>query len=311
MQVEINGARKAITSAQLFQMAASGEIGPKTRLWLDGKETTCDNVSGIRFGAPRAASPPKNDAYSENSPRVERAVSRKDPRVVKTQFLDYYIGGGSTPYVVCFLDPGRSVYSSNGGRVWLRGPIETQTSAEGGLFRSLGRLAHGESFFISKYVAQGPAEIAFSTKCPGAIVPKVLAAGESLVCQKGAFLAATPGVNLSLFFQKSLGAGFFAGEGFIMQKVEGPGVVFLELDGAAYEYDLAAGEQITCDTGALAWADATCSVDVVWVKGLKNMFLGGEGFFDTVITGPGKVTLQSTSLQQLATAVATRIPPKS
>lgn len=302
IQVEINGEKRVVTSTELFQLAANGEIGPKTRVWVDSKETTCDNVSGIKFGAQAQTAP--------TAQRVDatKALDRNDPRVIRTPFIDYYIGGGASPYLICFLDAGRSVYSSNGGRVWRKGPIETQTNATGGIFKSIGRALTGESLFMSNYVAQGPSEIAFATKTTGMIVAKELSANQSLLCQKGAFLAATPGVKFEVYFQKKIGAGFLGGEGFLMQKMTGPGVVFLELCGAAYEYDLKAGEQVTCDTGAMAWCDSTCSIDVVTVKGLKNMFLGGEGFFDTVITGPGKATFQSMNIPELAQMVARFIP---
>lgn len=315
IQVDVNGVRKTVTSTELFQLAATGQIFPQTRLWVDGKETTCDNVSGIRFKSNAGAAAYGNSAYGNsgaNNTYANNTNAQNALPIVHTPFLDYKIGGGSTPYVICYLDAGRTVFSSNGGRVWMKGAIETQTSAQGGFLKSLGRWASGESIFMSIYKANGPSEIAFATKMPGCIVARQLAAGESLVCQKGAFLAATSGVDIKIFFQKRVGAALFGGEGFVMQQITGPGVVFLELDGAAYEYDLQAGEKVTCDTGALAWADATCSIDIVTVKGLKNMLLGGEGVFDTVITGPGKATFQSMSLSStagvLAPIVARMIP---
>lgn len=297
IQINLNGVRREVTPAELFQYAQRGVIGPKTQLWLDGKETTCDNVQGIRFGG--------SNNQSTNVPSSNNASpSVRNGEIVQTPFLSYSIGGGSTPFVICYLDAGRSIYSSNGGRVWMKGAIETQTNAQGGFLKSLGRWASGESLFMSVYNAKGPSEIAFATKMPGHIVAKTLSAGESLICQRGAFLAATQGVSLDVFFQKKLGAGFFGGEGFIMQRITGPGVVFLELDGAPYEYNLKPGEQVTCDTGALAWMDSTCSIDVVTVAGLKNIVFGGEGLFDTVITGPGKVTFQSMSVSQMAGVLA-------
>ncbi len=294
IQVEWNGLRKTITSKDLFRLAAEGALGPKSRLWIDGKETTCDNVNGIVF---------KDGSTGGGDPRDSQS-SANVAKLVRTPYLDYAIGGGGTPYVVVYLDAGRSVYSSAGGRVWLKGNIETQNNMKGGFWKSLGRMAAGESLFMSQYVANGPGEIAFATKLPGAIVAKELNAGESLICQRGAFLAASQGVQVEIFFQKRIGAGLFGGEGFIMQKVTGPGVVFLELDGSPYEYDLQPGERLTCDTGALAWMDSSCSIDVVVVSGLKNMIFGGEGLFDTVVTGPGKVTLQSMSITQTAGVLA-------
>ena len=288
LEIEINGVRKTLTKDELFQYAAQGAIGPETRLWVDGNETKCGAVDGIKFGN-AGSSPTSNEA------------------IVQTPFLSYKIGGGSTPYVVCYLEAGRAVYSPAGGRVWMKGSITTQTQA-GKFLRGLGRALSGETFFLSAYEAEGPSEIAFATKMPGKIIAKELAQGESFVCQRGAFLAATPGVTLDIFFQKRLGAGFFGGEGFIMQKVSGPGVVFLEIAGSAYEYDLDPGEQVTCDTGAIAWMESTCSIDVVFVKGLKNTLFGGEGLFDTVVTGPGKATFQSTSVSAFAKILAPFLP---
>ena len=291
LEIEINGVRKNVTKEELFQYAAQGAISPETPLWVDGKEAKCGAVKGITFGQTTSVLPPDK------------------PTVVQTRFLDYKISGGSTPYLICYLDAGRSVFSSAGGRVWMKGPIATETKA-GGFFKGLGRAIGGESFFTSVYRANGPSEIAFAAKMPGMIVAKELAHGESLVCQRGAFLAATPGVTLEIFFQKKIAAGLFGGEGFVMQKVSGPGVVFLEIAGAAHEYELQPGEQVTCDTGALAWMESSCSVDIVVVKGLKNMFFGGEGFFDTVITGPGKATFQSMSVSAFAQVLAPLLPSR-
>jgi uncharacterized protein (AIM24 family) len=189
--------------------------------------------------------------------------------------------------------------SEAGGRTWARGPILTETKG-GGVGKAIGRMFSGESLFLSYYTAQGPAEIAFASSFPGRIAVKELAPGESIICQKSSFLCATYGVELSVHFQKKLGAGFLGGEGFIMQKVTGPGLVFLELDGYCPEYTLAPGERLVCDTGVVAYMDASCQMDVQMVKGLKNIFFGGEGLFDTVVTGPGKVCLQTMSISKLA-----------
>jgi uncharacterized protein (AIM24 family) len=132
--------------------------------------------------------------------------------------------------------------------------------------------------------------------------------GESIICQKSAFLAATAGVELSIYFQKRLGKGFFGGEGFIMQRVTGPGVVFLEIDGHCVEYSLQQGEPLTCDTGVLAYMDETCSMDVQMVRGFKNVVFGGEGLFDTIITGPGKVGLQTMTMPNIAKQLIPFLP---
>ena len=213
--------------------------------------------------------------------------------------MQYRIEGGNLPAVIIQLNPGETMISEAGGRTWARGQILTETKG-GGVGKAIGRMFSGESLFLSYYTAQGPAEIAFASSFPGRIAVKELAPGESLICQKTSFLCATYGVELSVHFQKKLGAGFLGGEGFIMQKVTGPGLVFLELDGYCPEYTLAPGERLVCDTGVVAYMDASCQMDVQMVKGLKNIFFGGEGLFDTVVTGPGKVCLQTMSIAKLA-----------
>ncbi len=213
--------------------------------------------------------------------------------------MQYRIEGGNLPAVIIQLNPGETLISEAGGRTWARGQILTETKG-GGVGKAIGRMFSGESLFLSYYTAQGPAEIAFASSFPGRIAVKELAPGESLICQKSSFLCATYGVELSVHFQKKLGAGFLGGEGFIMQKVTGPGLVFLELDGYCPEYYLNPGEKLVCDTGVVAYMDASCQMDVQMVKGLKNIFFGGEGLFDTVVTGPGKVCLQTMSIAKLA-----------
>ncbi|HOF94975.1 MAG TPA: AIM24 family protein [Clostridia bacterium] len=224
--------------------------------------------------------------------------------------MRYSIEGGSLPAVIIQLDPGETIISEAGARTWSRGPVVTEAKAEGGVGKSLGRMFTGESLFMSRYTAQGPVEIAFSSSFPGSIVARALQAGESIICQKSAFLCATLGVELSMHFQKKLGAGLVGGEGFIMQRVTGPGMVFLEVDGHCQEYDLAPGEPLVCDTGVLAIMDDTCQMDVQMVKGVKNVLFGGEGLFDTVITGPGKVHLQTMTIAKLAKLLIPFLPIK-
>ena len=223
--------------------------------------------------------------------------------------MQYRIEGGSLPALIINLNPGETIISESGGRTWSRGPIVTETKG-GSAGKALGRLISGESLFMSHYTAQGPAEIAFTSSFPGRIVARELQAGQSVICQKSAFLCATAGVELSAYVQKKIGAGLVGGEGFIMQKVTGPGLAFFEFDGYCPEYDLAAGEELTCDTGVLAMMDETCTMDVRMVKGAKNLLLGGEGLVDTVITGPGKVYLQTMTVSNLAKLIIPFIPEK-
>ena len=223
--------------------------------------------------------------------------------------MQYRIEGGNLPALLIHLNPGETIVSEAGGRTWSRGPVLTETKG-GGMGKALGRMLTGESLFLSYYTAQGPAELAFTSSFPGRIVARELAAGESVICQKGAFLCATLGVELSVHMQRKLGAGLVGGEGFLMQKVTGPGLAFFEMDGYCPEYYLAPGEQIVCDTGVMALMDATCSMDVQMVKGAKNFLLGGEGLFDTVITGPGKVYLQTMPVAKFASALGPYIAHK-
>ena len=202
--------------------------------------------------------------------------------------MRYEIEGGNLPAAVISLESGETIISEVGGRTWAKGNVTTETKAPGGLGKSIGRMFSGESLFMSYYTANGPAEIGFASSFAG-----------SIVCQKSAFLCATSEVELSIYFQKKMGAGLFGGEGFIMQKVTGPGTVFLELDGYVKEYDLASGEELVCDTGVVALMDETCKMDVRVVKGLKNKLFGGEGLIDTVVTGPGKAYIQTMSLPRL------------
>lgn len=213
--------------------------------------------------------------------------------------MQYRIEGGSLPAVIITLNPGEKIVSEVGGRTWSRGQITTETKG-GSAGKALGRLISGESLFMSHYTANGPAEIAFTSSFPGRIVARELKEGESVICQKKAFLCGTEGIVLSAHLQKKVGAGFLGGEGFIMQKVTGPGLVFFEFDGYCPEYELKAGEQIVCDTGVLAMMDETCTMDIQLVKGAKNMLLGGEGIVDTVITGPGRVYLQTMTVADIA-----------
>ena len=209
--------------------------------------------------------------------------------------MQYRIEGGSLPALIINLNPGETIVSEVGGRTWSRGPIVTETKGGSAM---------------SHYTAQGVAEIAFTSSFPGRIVARELKAGQSVICQKSAFLCATEGVELSAYVQKKVGAGLVGGEGFIMQKVTGPGMAFFEFDGYCPEYDLAAGEELVCDTGVLAMMDETCTMDVRMVKGAKNILLGGEGLVDTVITGPGKVYLQTMTVADLAKLIVPFIPEK-
>ena len=224
--------------------------------------------------------------------------------------MRYQIQGEPMPVVICELAEGESMITERGSMVWMSDNMKMETSA-GGLGRAFGRMFSGESMFQNIYTAErGPGMIAFASSFPGAIRAVEIGPDRPVIAQKSAFLAATRGVELSVFFQKKLGAGFFGGEGFVMQKLSGSGTAFLEIDGSAVDYSLAAGQRMIVDTGKLALMDATCSVDVQSVRGFKNAVFGGEGLFNTVVTGPGRITLQTMPLSTFAGSIAARMPNK-
>ena len=225
--------------------------------------------------------------------------------------MNYEIKGEPMPVVICSLNAGETMITEKGSMVWMSPNVEMQTSA-GGFGKAFGRMFSGESMFQNIYTAKGgPGMIAFASSFPGAIRAIEVGPGRSVVCQKSAFLASEQGVELSVFFQKKVGAGFFGGEGFIMQKISGRGTAFVEIDGSAVEYELAPGQQMIVDTGNLAMMDETCSIDIQSVKGVKNVLFGGEGMFNTVVTGPGKVVLQTMPLSAFAGSIASVLPSKS
>lgn len=218
--------------------------------------------------------------------------------------MRYEIQGGNFPVLVCTLDAGEKMITEGGGMSWMTPNMQMETSSNGGIGKMLGRMMTKESLFQNNYTAQGgEGMIAFASSLPGEIVALDVAPGKEYVAQKSAFLASTAGVQLSTFFQKKLGAGFFGGEGFIMQKLSGTGTAFIEIDGAAMRYNLAAGQQLIVDTGHVVLMSASCSMDVVTVKGVKNVLFGGEGLFNTVVTGPGEVVLQTLPVPKLAGAI--------
>lgn len=217
--------------------------------------------------------------------------------------MQYSIEGEPLPVVICNLAPGETMITEKGAMSWMSPNMRMETRG-GGIGKMFGRMFSGESMFVNEYTAQnGPGMIAFASSFPGSIRAFQITPGNDLICQKSAFLASEVGVELSMHFQKRLGAGFFGGEGFIMQRLSGNGIVFIEIDGYVKEYDLGPGQQIIIDTGYLAAMSSTCSVDVVTVPGVKNMLFGGEGIFNTVVTGPGRVYIQTMPASQLAAAL--------
>lgn len=224
--------------------------------------------------------------------------------------MKYEIKGGSFPIVVCQLEGGEKMITEKGSMVWMTPNIKMETSG-GGVGKMFSKAFTGESIFQNIYTAQGDAIITFGSSFPGMIVPVEISPNRTLIAQKSAFLASEVGVNLSVHFNKKLGAGFFGGEGFIMQKLSGNGTAFIEIDGDLVEYELKAGEKLIVDTGNVAAFDSTVTMDIQRVQGVKNMLFGGEGLFHTVLTGPGKIWLQTMPIVNVAGAIRPYIPSGS
>ena len=221
--------------------------------------------------------------------------------------MKYEIQGESMPVVICQLENGESLNCESGAMSWMSPNMQMETSG-GGIGKMFGRMFSGETMFRNKYTAKGDGMIAFASSFPGSIRAVEVDASHPVVVQKRAYLASETGVETSVFFQKKGMAGFFGGEGFIMQKLSGRGTAFLEIDGSAVEYELSAGQKIIVNTGNVAMVDATCALDVQAVTGVKNVLFGGEGLFNTVITGPGRVVLQTMPASALAGMIAAMLP---
>jgi uncharacterized protein (TIGR00266 family) len=217
--------------------------------------------------------------------------------------MQYEIKGTPFPVVVCQLANGEKMVSEGGAMVWMSPNMQMETKG-GGMGKMFGRAFSGESMFQNIYTANGGGMIAFGSDVPGKIVPLQIAPGRDWILQKRSFLASEPGVTLSTHFNKRAGAGIFGGEGFIMQKLSGQGIAFAEIDGELVEYQLQQGQRLVVDTGHVAGFESTVSIDVQQVSGMKNKLLGGEGFFNTVLTGPGRVWLQTMPISGLASAIA-------
>ncbi len=218
--------------------------------------------------------------------------------------MKYSIEGNTLPVVICSLEANEQVITESGSMSWMSPNMKMETSSNGGLGKAFGRMFAGEAMFQNIYTATGgPGLIAFASSFPGSIQAINITPERELIVQKRSFLASSIGVNLSVHFQKKMKAGLFGGEGFIMQKLSGNGIAFIEIDGHAIEYNLAPGQQMIVDTGYLAAMDATCSIDTVAVQGVKNVMFGGEGFFNTVITGPGKIILQTMPIHSVAKSI--------
>lgn len=223
--------------------------------------------------------------------------------------MRYEIKGDTLPVVICHLENGETMITEKGSMAWMSPNMEMKTSTNGGLGKAFGRMFAGESLFQNFYTARGgQGIIAFASSFPGSIKAFEIRPGNEMIFQKKTFLASEESVSLSIHFQKKFGSGLFGGEGFILQKLSGNGIAFAEFDGHVVEYELAPRQQIIIDTGYLAAMSTSCDIDIQTVPGVKNALFGGEGLFNTVITGPGHVWLQTMPISAVAGALQPFFP---
>ena len=226
--------------------------------------------------------------------------------------MRYKIQGETLPVAVCYLEGGERMITEGGGMAWMSPNMLMETTTNGGLGKAFGRMFAGERMFQNIYTAQGGnGMIAFASSFPGSIEAFEITPGREMIFQKSAFLAGEAGVQISVFFNKKFSSGLFEGEGFIMQKISGQGIVFAEFDGHVVQYELQPGQQIVVDTGHLAAMETTCTMEIKNVPGVKNMLFGGEGLFNTVISGPGKVWLQTMPISNVAGVLRPYLPSGS
>jgi uncharacterized protein (TIGR00266 family) len=224
--------------------------------------------------------------------------------------MRYNVEGDNLPVLKVYLEAGEQIQCEAGAMSWMDEGIEMQTSA-GGLGKMLGRMFTNENAFMNTYIASQTGEIAFSSKFPGSIRAVEITPGNGLIVQKGSYLASVGNLTNEVYLQKRFSTGFFGGEGFLMRKFSGTGLVFLEIDGSAHDYDIPMGSCKIVDTGYLAAMSESCSMEIRSVKGLKNMLFGGEGFFNTAVKGPGRIILQSMPISSTATVLYQFMPHSS
>ncbi len=248
-----------------------------------------------------------------------RRLDLPDPAVVQTgegrSGVDYQIVGTVHQAVILQVEPGQTIYSETGGMAWMSGNVIMNTNAGGGgglggmLGSMVKRAISGESLFIVDYtVTGGRGLIAFASEFPGKIVPLNLAPGQQMVMQRDSFMCAEKSVTLDIHFRRKLGAGFFGGEGFVLQRLTGPGLAFVELDGEVVEYTLEAGQVLKVDTGHVAMFEPTVQFDVEMMRGFRNILFGGEGLFLATLRGPGRVWLQTMPIVNVAKKIAEYLP---
>ena len=223
--------------------------------------------------------------------------------------MKYEIRGTTLQVVDIELDANESVYTESGGMAWMSPNIDMTTNTKGGLMKGLGRMLAGESLFMTTYTCnRGTGMISFANEFPGKVIPMDLKEGDSIIAQRDAFMCAESSVELAMHFRKKLGAGLFGGEGFIMQKLTGPGRVFIEFSGEITEYNLKEGQVLKVDPGHIGMFETSVDFDISRVKGIKNIFFSGEGLFLATLRGPGKVWLQSMPIPNLAKKIIKYMP---
>jgi uncharacterized protein (TIGR00266 family) len=274
--------------------------------------SACGAPTGTVGGPPtQVFIPTPAPAAPVYAPPVVVAEAPPPPPPIQTRPLRYEVFGGTLPAVSIRLDIGESIYTQSGGMAWMDAGIAMTTNMQGGLMKGLGRMFSGESLFMATYTATGPnQEFVATSTMPGCILDLELT-GLPVIAQRSSFLCAQPSIVLSAFVTRSVGAGLFGGEGFILQRITGTGRVFLEIDGSLKERTLGPGETIKVDTGHIAAFEETVQYRAEMVKGFKNVLFGGEGLFLSTLTGPGKVWLQTITLPGFAKELIPFLPKPS
>ena len=225
--------------------------------------------------------------------------------------MHYELSGTVMQTVAIDLAPGETVFSQTNSMCWMNDAIDMNTHTGGGFLAGMKRSFGGGSFFITDFTARGNGHVAFAPRFPGTILPIALGVGQTIICRKETFLCAEKSVTLEIAWQKRLGAGFFGGDGFILQKITGPGTVFLDLSGEVVYRDLADGERLLVHAGHVGLLDPSISFDIQMVRGFKNVLFGGEGLFLATLTGPGRVALQSMPIMNLAEEIGRYLPDRA
>ena len=223
------------------------------------------------------------------------------------------ITGTTMPVLEFLLEPNEAIISEAGELSWMGSSIQmtthTQFAGGGGIFGIIKRVAGGGSIFMTEYRAQGAGgELAFATKLPGHIVPVEVGPGHEYMIHRHGFLCATAGIQIGVGFQQSLGAGVFGGDGFLLQRLSGQGIAWLELSGELVVRDLQAGENLRVHPGHVGAFQSSVSFQITTVPGIKNMIFGGDGIFLASLTGPGRIWLQTLPISKLAHALAHYMP---